>query len=418
MRDFRDAKTMAQTLRETLTTKAVTISHSESLELVSKMLGVSDWNTLSALLQADRHETAAPAAKRLGGAATYPAIPLRDFVPFPTTSFPLFVGREKSMQALDRAFERQREVVLAVQKHASVDEPGFDDVYEVGVLARLLELQRLAGGGLKVLAQAHRRVVICRFIGENGAFQAEIADISEGPIPDAPFLIKRAVTRFESYAADREIRVRQTWPPLDQTPDPGRVADIVASYLPLAIGDKQSLLATLDPVARLERVDALLNNLKNASPLPPAIAEVVPGTRYSAELETTLHRALDYANQRKHEYATLEHLLLALIEDANASAVMRACKADLGVLREKLASYLDNELKRPVIDKDGDAKPTAAFQRVAQRAARLTQELNRPDVTGANTLLAIFAETQSPAARFLGEQGVSRERVATLSLRM
>jgi ATP-dependent Lon protease len=416
MRDFRDAKTMAQTLRETLTTKAVTISHSESLELVSKMLGVSDWNTLSALLQADRRETGAPAAKRLGGTVSYPAIPLRDFVPFPTTSFPLFVGREKTMQALDRAFKRQREVVLAVQKHRSVDEPGFDDIYEVGVLARLLELQRLDGGRLKVLAQAHRRVVICRW--ETGAFQAEIADISEGPIPDAPFLIKRAVTRFESYAADREIRVPQILQPLDQIRDPGRVADIIGSYLALPISDKQSLLATLDPVARLERVDALLAGLKSAPPLPPAIAEAVPGTRYSAELEMTLHRALDYANQRKHEYATLEHLLLALIDDVNASTVMRACKADLGVLREKLATYLDNELKRLVIDKGGDARPTAAFQRVAQRAARLAQELPRPDVTGANMLLAIFAETQSPAARFLGEQGVSPERVATLSLSM
>src|ERR1700686_1320327 len=116
MRDFRDAKTMAQTLRESLTSKAVAISHSESLELVSKMLGVSDWNTLSALLQADRREAGAPAAKRLGGTVSYPAIPLRDLVPFPTASYPLFVGREKTMQALDRAFQRQREVVLAVQK--------------------------------------------------------------------------------------------------------------------------------------------------------------------------------------------------------------------------------------------------------------------------------------------------------------
>ena len=416
MRDFRDAKAMAQTLRESLTTKAVTISHSESLELVSKMLDVSDWNTLSALLQAERREARSPAAKRLGGAVSYPAIPLRDFVPFPTTSFPLFVGREKAMQALDRAFERQREVVLAVQKQGGVDEPGFDDVYDVGVLARLLELQRLPDGTLKVLAQAHRRVVICRFIGETGAFQAEIADISEGPIPDAPFLIKRAVARFESYAADREIRVRQIWPSLDQTRDPGRVADIIASYMRLPISDKQSLLATLDPVARLERVDALLNNLKNASPQPAAVAEVVPGTRYSAELETTLHRALVCANQRKHEYATLEHLLLALIDDANAYAMMKACKADLGVLREKLASYLDNELKKLVIDTGEDAKPTAAFQRVAQRAALLAQELDRPVVTGADTLLAIFPETHSPAARLLGEQGVSQGRAAAFSI--
>jgi ATP-dependent Lon protease len=251
MRDFRDAKTMAQTLRETLTTKSVTISHSESLELVSRMLGVSDWNTLSALLQADRGETGIAAAKRPDGATSYPALPIRDIVPFPTMIFPLFVGREKTMHALDHAF------VLVVQRQAAVDDPGSDDVHEVGVLARLLELERLGDGTLKVLTQVYRRVVIRRFIGETGGFQAEIADISEGPIPDAPELVQRAAERFESYAAARQIP--KTWPPLDRIRDPGRVADMIAAYLVLPITDKQGLLATLDPVARLERVHALMD---------------------------------------------------------------------------------------------------------------------------------------------------------------
>jgi ATP-dependent Lon protease len=258
MRDFRDAKTMAQTLRECLSTKSIPISHSESLELVSRMLGVSDWNTLSAVLQADR-KTEIPVEQSLAAAVSYPAIPLRDLVPFPTLSYPLFVGRKKTMQALDHAFERQREVVLIVQRQGAVHEPGFDDVYEVGVLARLLELERLDDGTLKVLAQAHRRVVIRRFVEEAGAFQAEIGDINEGPIPEAPELIHRAVARFESYAAAREIHVRQTWPPLNKIRDPGRVADMIAAYMVLPITDKQSLLATLDPVARLERVNALMD---------------------------------------------------------------------------------------------------------------------------------------------------------------
>ena len=258
MRDFRDAKTMAQTLRESLTTKAVTISHSESLELVSRMLGVSDWNTLSATLLADKRENGIAAAKYPAAAATYPAIPIRDLVPFPSMSFPLFVGRKKTIQSLDRAFERQREVVLAVQRESSVDEPGFDDIYDVGVLARLLELERMPDATLKVLTQVHRRVQIRRFVAEAGAFLAEITDISEGPIPDAPELIQKAVGRFESYMAARQIRVRQTWPPLEQIRDPGRVADVIAAHMVLPIRDRQNLLATLDPVARLQRVDALM----------------------------------------------------------------------------------------------------------------------------------------------------------------
>src|ERR1700724_946712 len=114
MRDFRDAKAMAQSLRESLTTRAINISHSESLELVSKMLGIADWNTLSALVQADRRDTETPVAKPQTGTASYPAIPIRDLVPFPTATYPLFVGREKTIQALTLAFERQREVVLAI----------------------------------------------------------------------------------------------------------------------------------------------------------------------------------------------------------------------------------------------------------------------------------------------------------------
>ncbi|MGO8908214.1 MAG: LON peptidase substrate-binding domain-containing protein [Bradyrhizobium sp.] len=397
MRDFRDAKAMAQTLRESLTTKAINISHSESLELTSKMLGVADWNTLSALLQAGQRDPETPVAQRLMGTVTYPAIPIRDLVPFPTATYPLFVGREKTMQALNQAFERQREVVLAIQRKSSVDEPGLEDVYEIGVLAQLLEVERLDDGTLKVLTQVRRRVAVRRFVGESGAFQAEVADVSEGPIPEAPELIRSAAKRFESYAAPREIRLSQIWPPLDQTRDPGRVADIIASYMALPIGDKQSLLATLDPVARLTRVDALMSlSVLTRSPT----------------LDVTIRRALDYANQRKHQYATLEHLLLALIDDADAAAVLAGCNADLDTLKAGLVNYLDNGLKDLVIENGGDAKPTAAFQRVAGRAALHAQELGRPVVTGANTLFAIFPEVRSPAARLLGEQGVSRGRVA------
>jgi ATP-dependent Lon protease len=399
MRDFRDAKAMAQTLRESLTSKAINISHSESLELVSKMLGVADWNTMSALLQTNRRDTATPVAQRTAEAASYPAIPLRDLVPFPTATFPLYVGREKTMHALNLAFERQREVVLAIQRESGVDEPGLEDVYEVGVIAQLLEVERLDDGTLKVLVQARRRVVIRRFVGESGVFQAEVADVSEGPIPDAPELILKAVKRFESYAAAREIPLPQTSPPLVQTRDPGRVADIISPHLALPISDKQGLLAIFDPVMRLKRVDALMD----ISALP-----------FSPTFEVTRRRALDYANQRKHQHVTLEHLLLALTDDADASAVMRACNANLGALRANLLSYLDNELKRLVIENGEKAKPTAAFRRVAERAALHAQELGRPAVTGANTLLAIFPETRSPAARLLDEHGVSRGRAADL----
>jgi len=126
-------------------------------------------------------------------------------------------------------------------------------------------------------------------------------------------------------------------------------------------------------------------------------------SEFSAALESTLHRTLAYANQRDHEYATLEHLLLALIDDADAAAVMKACKVDLGALKGNLTNYIDNELKTLVID-SGESRPTAAFQRVIQRAVIVVQSSRRAEVTGANVLVAIFAERESHSAYFLQEQ--------------
>lgn len=402
MRDFRDAKSMAQTLRESLGAKAVTISHSESLELVSKMLGLADWNTLSALLQTERPGGELPVAPRRSGTSTYPVIPIRDLVPFPTGTFPLFVGRVKTMQALDRAFKSLREVVLAVQRDPATDEPEFGDVCEIGVLAQLLQSERLNDGTLKVLVEARRRVAIRRFTGENGAFEAEVTDVNEGPIQDAPDLIRQVIKHFEAYVEARDIRIPQIWPLLQQTGDPGRVADIVASLMRLPLGEKQDLLAIADPVARLSRVDALMMEL---SILPP-----------SPTLEATRRRALGYANERKHQYATLEHLLLALTDDTDAAALLQLCNADLGALQAAVLNYIDQGLKNLVIEGGTGAKPTAAFERVSLRAALDAQAWGRTAVTGGHTLLAIFPETRSPALRFLEAQGVSPGRVSDLTI--
>ena len=129
---------------------------------------------------------------------------------------------------------------------------------------------------------------------------------------------------------------------------------------------------------------------------------------FSRSLEQSLHRALALANERHHEYATLEHLLLALIDDQDAAAVMRACNVDLDKLRRNLVSYVESELESLVTDGSGDSKPTAGFQRVIQRAVIHVQSSGRQEVTGANVLVAIFSERESLAARNLGEQGLNR----------
>jgi ATP-dependent Clp protease ATP-binding subunit ClpA len=129
---------------------------------------------------------------------------------------------------------------------------------------------------------------------------------------------------------------------------------------------------------------------------------------FSPGLEKALHQALTFANERHHEYATLEHLLLALIDDAEAGAVMRACNVDLDELRRTVLNYIDTELDNLVTGYDEDSKPTAGFQRVIQRAVIHVQSSGRDEVSGANVLVAIFAERESHAAYFLQEQQMTR----------
>jgi ATP-dependent Clp protease ATP-binding subunit ClpA len=128
----------------------------------------------------------------------------------------------------------------------------------------------------------------------------------------------------------------------------------------------------------------------------------------SRNLEQTLHRALSLASERRHEYATLEHLLLGLTDDSDAATVLRACGVDLEKLRTDLSEFLDKDLAGLATDRGGDPKPTAGFQRVVQRAAIHVQSSGRDEVTGANVLVALFSERESHAVYFLQLQDMTR----------
>ena len=130
---------------------------------------------------------------------------------------------------------------------------------------------------------------------------------------------------------------------------------------------------------------------------------------FSSTLEQAIHKALSHANDRSHEFATLEHLLLALLDEPDAQQVMRACDVDIVQLRQSLKEYVEDELSTLVTDVEGsEAVPTAAFQRVIQRAAIHVQSSGRSEVTGANVLVAMFAERESNAAYFLQDQNMTR----------
>jgi ATP-dependent Clp protease ATP-binding subunit ClpA len=129
---------------------------------------------------------------------------------------------------------------------------------------------------------------------------------------------------------------------------------------------------------------------------------------FSRGLEKALHRALAHANDRKHEYATLEHLLLSLTKDEDAVAVLKACDVDTNILKQNLTDYIDNDLVDLIVESGEDSKPTAGFQRVIQRSVIHVQSSGREEVTGANVLVALFAERESHAVFFLQDQDMTR----------
>jgi len=157
--------------------------------------------------------------------------------------------------------------------------------------------------------------------------------------------------------------------------------------------------------AKREPPESAAATIQEASPARPNRVGRLVG--FAPELETTLHRAVASANRRKHQYATVEHLLLELLDDADAAAVLEACAVEAGVLRSALTSYVDDELTSLEWE-GGDAAPTAGFQRVVQRAVIHVQSSGRDVVTGANLLLATLSERESRAYALLTEAGLTR----------
>ena len=169
MRDFRDAKAMAQTLREALKTKSVSLTHSESLELIATILGFHDWNVLSAAIQSEVRPAAnpgsiIPARVRLTTDNRLPTVPLRDIVVFPHLNVPLFAGRAKTIQAVECAMAKDRRILVVTQRRPGDDNPTAADLYGVGLTASVTDLIKLNDGTIKLLVKTLTRATIVRLV--------------------------------------------------------------------------------------------------------------------------------------------------------------------------------------------------------------------------------------------------------------
>jgi ATP-dependent Lon protease len=191
---------------------------------------------------------------------TLPVLPLRDIVVFPHMVVPLFVGRDKSVKALEEVMRTDKQILLVTQKNSADDDPAPGDIYDVGVLASVLQLLKLPDGTVKVLVEGKKRAAVLKFTAQEVFYEAEVAEIEEdgGEAHEAEALSRAVVEQFENY-----VKLNKKIPPealasIPQITEPGKLADSIAAHLSVKIGDKQQLLEIFNIVKRQEKVFALM----------------------------------------------------------------------------------------------------------------------------------------------------------------
>jgi uncharacterized protein len=259
MRDFRDAKAMAQTLREALTARSVLLTHSESLELVAKIFGFRDWNVLSAKIQSHTQPGTAALAPSASANINLPLVPLREVVLFPQMISPLFIGREKTRRAVEHAMANDGRILAVTQRRLTDETLSSDALYGIGVTAKMLDLTSLGDGTMRGVIKGVERAAIVQFI--EGDFQsAEIASVEEARRldSDAFELVRTVLEKLDALPQTSYVR-------LMNIREPGAFADVVAPFLPAEIGQKQDLLEAGDVVTRLEKILAIVTTDRRAA---------------------------------------------------------------------------------------------------------------------------------------------------------
>ena len=189
-----------------------------------------------------------------------PVLPLRDIVVFPHMIVPLFVGREKSVRALEEVMNDEKQILLLTQKNAGEDDPSPDGLYRVGTLATVLQLLKLPDQTVRVLVEGKSRARVKSFTGRADFFQAILEPVAEeaGEAPEIEALVRTVKTNFEQYIKLNKKVPAETLASVAQIDDPAKLADTVAAHLTVKISERQQLLETLNTVERLERVLALI----------------------------------------------------------------------------------------------------------------------------------------------------------------
>ena len=242
--------------------------------------------------------------------SSYPVLPLRDIVVFPHMIVPLFVGREKSVRALEEVMQDDKQILLSSQIDAGQDDPDHDGIYKVGVLANVLQLLKLPDGTVKVLVEGRARVKITGFVPNDSFFEASCEYLSEtmGDPAEIEALVRNVSAEFERYAKIKKNIPEEAMAAVGDATEPEKLADLVAGHLGIEVDQKQGLLETLSVSERLEKVFGMMQGEMSVLQVEKKIKTRVKSQMERTQREYYLNEQMK-AIQKEHSYHH-NHLVL------------------------------------------------------------------------------------------------------------
>ena len=294
--------------------------------------------------------------------ASYPVLPLRDIVVFPHMIVPLFVGRDKSVRALEEAMQEDKQILLSSQQDPSEDDPSADQIYRMGVLANVLQLLKLPDGTVKVLVEGQTRVKISEFLENPNFFEASAEYVEEDMGEDATIdaLVRTVSDEFERYAKIKKNIPEEALTAISNSSEPEKLADLAAGHLGIEVADKQDLLETLIVSERLEKIYGLMQGEMSVLQVEKKIK-----TRVKSQMERTqreyylneqikaIQKELGDGEESQNEVAELEDRISGMklskeaLDKANAEIKKLKNMSPMSAEATVVRNYLDWMLSIP-----------------------------------------------------------------------
>ncbi|MEX2962095.1 endopeptidase La [Microbulbifer sp. TYP-18] len=286
----------------------------------------------------------------------YPLLPLRDVVVYPHMVIPLFVGREKSIDALEEAMRNDKQVLLVAQRQASEDDPSAEDIYRVGTVASVLQLLKLPDGTVKVLVEGSRRVHILEVMEGDGHYRATVESMETEDIPEAEAeaLVRSAMTQFEQYVSASKKVPNEVITSLSGIDEPGRLADTIAAHMSLDLQQKQELLETASVKQRLEHLLGLMDSEIDLIQVEKRIRGRVKKQMEKSQREYYLNEQMKAIQKELGEITEepneIEELEKKITDSGMSSEAEKKTRTELGKLKMMSPMSAEASVLRSYID--------------------------------------------------------------------